>query len=198
MFTACRERDIRPGSQMFAACSQRDTKDELEHSPSPFRWGRFFWEALMQAGDVVHIKDSFFELMQDNALMSNKENGGYRPHFLCIQDPVHPEIFWAVPLSSRVQKYREIAAKKEARYGRCDTIVIAPFCGRDCAYLIQNAFPITEIFIDHHHTVGGVPVHIGKSLRQEIERKLRRVLAVNRNRKGLLFPDVEAILEKLV
>ena len=93
----------------------------------------------MQAGDVVHIKDSFFELMQDNALMSNKENGGYRPHFLCIQDPVHPEIFWAVPLSSRVQKYREIAAKKEARYGRCDTIVIAGMGGENIAQILQLA-----------------------------------------------------------
>ena len=36
----------------------------------------------MIAGYSYHIKDEFFERMNDNKLMANKENSHYRPHFL--------------------------------------------------------------------------------------------------------------------
>lgn len=90
----------------------------------------------MKIGSVVHIKDCFFDLVQDPHIMSNKEDGGYRPHYLCIRDQKREDVFWAVPISSKVEKYRAIIARKKTRSGRCDTIVIAPFCGRDRAYLI--------------------------------------------------------------
>lgn len=32
-------------------------------------------------GYSYHIKDEFFDMIQDKYLMSNKENGNYRPHF---------------------------------------------------------------------------------------------------------------------
>ncbi len=37
-------------------------------------------------GYSFHIKDEFFDIVQDKYLMSNKENGNYRPHFYAIQD----------------------------------------------------------------------------------------------------------------
>lgn len=151
----------------------------------------------MEIGSVVHIKDSFFELVQDPSMMSNKENGGYRPHYLCIRDPKDPEILWAIPISSRIEKYRAIAEQKIARFGRCDTIALATFCGRECAYLIQNAFPVTEQFVDHVHTVQGIPVQIGPTLQKEIEAKLRRVLSVYKRTKGLLFTDVDKVMGAL-
>jgi hypothetical protein len=35
-------------------------------------------------GYSYHIKDEFFELVQDDRLMSNKEYGKYRPHYYAI------------------------------------------------------------------------------------------------------------------
>lgn len=37
-------------------------------------------------GYSYHIKDEFFELVQDDRLMSNKEYGKYRPHYYAIKD----------------------------------------------------------------------------------------------------------------
>lgn len=151
----------------------------------------------MELGAVVHIKDSFFDLVEDDTLMSNYENGGYRPHFLCIKDADDTSLLWAIPISSRVGKYRPILQKKLARFGRCDTIVIDELCGKDCAYLIQNAFPLKEEYIDHAHTVGGIEVVIGPTLQKEIEMKLRRCISINRRTGGMLFANIARIKDKL-
>lgn len=151
----------------------------------------------MKKGSVIHIKDSFFELVQDKNLMSNYENGGYRPHYLCLLDKNDPTIIWAVPLSSRAEKYKKIFEQKFSKNGRCDTIVISKFCGKECAFLIQNAFPIKEDYIDHVHIVNGSEVIIGKSLQSEIQSKLLRCIEISRNCKNILFVDVEHIKKLL-
>lgn len=151
----------------------------------------------MEVGSIVHIQNRFFDLVKDPSMMPNKGNGGYRPHYLCIRDSQKADIFWAIPISSKADKYRAIMEQKKALYGRCDTIVVASFCGRDCAYLIQNAFPITEQFVDHFHTVKGVPVQIGLDLEQELRSKLHKVLSVYRRTGGLLFTNVEQVMKVL-
>jgi len=39
----------------------------------------------IKQGYSYHIKDEYFELVQDKKLMSNKENGSYRPNFYAIE-----------------------------------------------------------------------------------------------------------------
>lgn len=62
----------------------------------------------IQSGFYYHIKDIFFEDVQDSALMANKENGNYRPHYLAIQDSQNHKIYWMVPVSSKIEKYQKI------------------------------------------------------------------------------------------
>lgn len=38
----------------------------------------------IQSGFYYHIKDTFFAEVQDSALMANKEDKNYRPHYLAI------------------------------------------------------------------------------------------------------------------
>ena len=56
------------------------------------------------------IKDKFFEDMQDPYLKGNK--AGNRPHYYCLED-TSTRIYWMIPLSSRIDKYRRIMEKKE-------------------------------------------------------------------------------------
>ena len=53
---------------------------------------------------MYFIKDEFFELMNDPYLKSNKHCK--RPHYYCLQDQ-EDGIYWMIPLSSRVEKYRK-------------------------------------------------------------------------------------------
>lgn len=151
----------------------------------------------MEIGYSYHIKDCFFEMVQDGGLMSNKEGGGYRPHYFCLRDRYNPSMYWAVPISSKVDKYRTVMEHKMQTRGRCDTIVIGRFSGRACAFLIQNMFPITENYIDHVHTDNGVPVVLARQLQEDIEMKVNRVLNIRKKVPSILFPNVDRIMRIL-
>ncbi len=93
--------------------------------------------------------------------MINHENGHSRPSYLAIKDK---EILWFIPLSTKVDKYRTIIAKKEKKYGSCKTILIKRIAGREQAILIQNAFPTLEKYIQSRHTVDGKAVKIASAV----------------------------------
>ena len=56
------------------------------------------------------IKEKFFEDMSDPYLKGNKEEN--RPHYYCFED-TNTGIYWMIPLSSRVDKYKHIMEKKK-------------------------------------------------------------------------------------
>lgn len=146
-----------------------------------------------------HIKDSFFTDIEqalgtkNTHLMSNKENEGYRPHFLCVKDARNPNIYWAVPQSTKVEKYKNQIKIKKEKYGHCDTIVIGLFAQKENAFLIQNMFPITQNYIDHVHTIDGNAVAIHKNLEKKIISKVKKVLKAKNRGIKLVFPDIDAI-----
>lgn len=122
----------------------------------------------IRQGYSYHIKDSFFEMIQDKHMMSNKENGSYRPHYYAIQDKTNSQIYWMIPISSQVEKYKNIIKQKEKKYGKCNTIVIGRFAGKENVFLIQNAFPIISKYMDHIHTVEGRPIKVHKNLNKNL------------------------------
>lgn len=77
--------------------------------PHPPWWGFLLRRNMnIQSGFYYHIKNTFFEEVQDSSLMANKEDGNYRPHYLAIQDSQNPRIYWMVPISSKFEKYQNI------------------------------------------------------------------------------------------
>lgn len=92
---------------------------------------------IYQEGYVYHIKDEYFEKVRDSNLMQNKEGGTYRPTFYCLRDN-KTSLLWMVPLSSRVEKFKAIHDKQVAKYGKCLTIVLGEFDGKEAAFLLQN------------------------------------------------------------
>ena len=80
----------------------------------------------VQTGYLYHIKDEFFEKINDGGLMINHEKGHSRPSYLAIKDN---NILWFIPLSTKIEKYRTIIDKKEKKYGTCKTILIKKIAG---------------------------------------------------------------------
>lgn len=60
-------------------------------------------------GYVYHIKDDFFDKINDKGLMINHENGKARPTYFTIKDR---DILWFITLSSKVFKYKLIIERK--------------------------------------------------------------------------------------
>lgn len=147
----------------------------------------------IRQGYSYHIKDEFFDMVQDRYLMSNKENGNYRPHFYAIQDKKNQSLYWMIPISSQVEKYKIIIEKKKRKYGKCNTIIIGKFAGKENAFLIQNAFPIIAEFFDHIHTVENRPVTVHNELNRIITENLGEVLALYNRGIHLIFTDIDKI-----
>ena len=66
----------------------------------------------VQTGYLYHIKDDFFNRINNKGLMINHEKGHSRPSYLAIKDE---KILWLIPLSTRIDKYKSIIEKKEKK-----------------------------------------------------------------------------------
>ena len=62
---------------------------------------------FLETGYVYHIKDEYFEVVQDKTLMRNHENGKARPTYFCVKEN-NSDILWFIPMSSKVEKNKEI------------------------------------------------------------------------------------------
>ena len=144
------------------------------------------------------IKDKFFEDMSDPYLKGNKS--GNRPHYYCFEDTM-TGIYWMIPLSSKVEKYKGVIAKKEKAGKPCDIIHIVKLDNsRESAFLIQDMFPLTEEYIEREYTIAGNHLTLtSEHTANIIEQKARKVMAMLK--RGVKFtptqPDVCGILEKL-
>ncbi len=121
------------------------------------------------------IKDIFFEDMSDPYLKGNK--AGNRPHYYCFED-TNTGIYWMIPLSSRIEKYRKIMEKKEKAGKPCDILHIVKLDdSRESAFLIQDMFPIMEEYIEREYTIAGNHLMLtSEHAAREIEKKAKKVM----------------------
>ncbi len=152
---------------------------------------------MKKAGFYI-IKDKFFEDMQEPYLKGNKS--GNRPHYYCFED-VECGIYWMIPLSSQIEKYKKIVEKKEIAGKPCDIIHIVKLDdNRESAFLIQDMFPITSEYIEREYTIAGNHLMLtSEHVVRKIEQKAKKVLAMLK--RGTKFtptqPDVMSILNRL-
>ncbi|MEE0202342.1 MAG: hypothetical protein U0I51_17605 [Muricomes sp.] len=144
------------------------------------------------------LKDSFFEDMSDPYLKGNKE--GNRPHYYCFED-MNMGIYWVIPLSSRIDKYKRIMEKKEKAGKPCDILhVVKLDDSHESAFLIQDMFPVIDEYIEREYTIAGNHLMLtSEHTARTIEQKARKVMGMLK--RGIKFtptqPDVMGILKKL-
>ena len=153
----------------------------------------------VQTGYIYHIKDDFFDKINDKGLMINHENGKARPTYFTIKKrPTYftikdKDILWFIPLSSKISKYQPIIDKKIKKYGSCKSIMISEIANKKSVILLQNAFPTLEKYIDHPHTINGAPVRVADNLKDEILENFNSLLALKKQGTNLFFPDIDKI-----
>lgn len=149
----------------------------------------------VQTGYLYHIKDEFFDVVNDENLMVNHERGKKRPTYFTIKDK---DILWFIPLSSKVEKYQKIIDKKIKKYGFCNTIFIRKILEEDSVILFQNAFPTLEKYIDHIHIFNGVPAKVGNLLKNEILNNFKNLLKLKNHGHNVFFTDVDKIKKQML
>ena len=74
--------------------------------------------------------------MNDSYLKGNKDAN--RPHYYCFKEET-TGLFWMIPLSSRIDKYRKIINKKIANGKPCDILHIMKLDNnKESVFLIQD------------------------------------------------------------
>lgn len=144
----------------------------------------------IKKGYVYHIKDEYFDIVQDATLMKNHESGKARPTYFCIKNE-STNILWFIPMSSKVEKYKKIREDKIKKYGSCDTIVIKKFLGKESAFLLQNMFPTIEKYVDHSHMINGVETKVINQVAKELEDTFNRIMKLVEIGKKVIFTDVK-------
>lgn len=144
----------------------------------------------IKQGYVYHIKDEYFDIVNDTTLMKNHENGKARPTYFCIKNN-DTNILWFIPMSSKVEKYKLIRDKKIEKYGSCDTILIKKFLGKDVVFLLQNMFPIIEKYVDHIHSVNGQEAKVINRIAKELEYNFNKLMTLIKQGKKVVFTDIE-------
>lgn len=147
---------------------------------------------------LYFIKDEFFEKMNDPYLKSNKKEK--RPHFYCFKEE-DSEIYWMIPLSSRIEKYEKIIESKKTNKKPCDILHIVKLDnGKKSVFLIQDMLPVTEEYISDKYMIGeNHMVLTSEHVINEINKKAKKINKLLRL--GIKFtptqPDVISILNKL-
>lgn len=124
----------------------------LQAEDFQFTEGRKMSEMILYGFYI--LKDSFFETANDPYLKNNKD--GNRPFYYCVKDAAeNTDIFWMIPLSSQVDKYKSILAKKRESGKPSDGLYICKLpTGKESAFLIQDIFPITAEYVEREFRIG--------------------------------------------
>ena len=155
----------------------------------------------MEIGYFYFIAPQFFKDFPIATLMHNHEaefsQDHNRPCYYAIKGKGN--INWLIPISSKVDKFKKLYADKVKKYGICDTIVFADVLGQERAFLIQNIFPVTDKYMLNQYIDGmNKPVMIDGVSKKEITKKAKKVLALQRKGKKLIFGNVLQIEKELL
>ena len=105
----------------------------------------------MTKGKFYFLSDEYCDKYSKYGVMTNKETTSdglhKRPCFYAIQDIKNENIYWMVPISSQIEKYRNVLEEKLKRYKVYDGLEFGYVQGREAAFLLQNICPVTEKYI---------------------------------------------------
>ena len=159
----------------------------------------------MEVGKLYFVKDEFYEKFKGCGLLENKEMVDGKPHgrpccYLFKFDNSDEDIFWMIPISSQVPKYKREYAKSIKKYDKCDNISFGYVLGEERAFLPQNLFPVTKEYIigTYKDVNTGLDIVIPKDLISELNKKARKKIRYNQQGKKFGMTDIMKIYNELI
>jgi len=127
------------------------------------------------------IKDEFFKKMNDSYLPLQK-NG--RPMYYCIEDKNNKNIFWVIPMTTKMDKVNRIITQ-EGGEDKCKIYVINS-SEKNSAFNIQDIFPIKENYIEREYTKNGVHYLLkNKALIEKVEKRAKDIISSKMTKKEI-------------
>ena len=155
----------------------------------------------MEEGKFYFLLDKYFVDFPDKDLEKNKEGGRDRPCFFTFKEE-KTEIYWMIPISSKVDKYKTVYANKTRNGKRCDTLIFGEILKQERVFLVQNMCPVIDEYVGSEYKYSfykHVPVYIDSDLKEEIKHKATRILNLVRDgNTDLVFPNIMKIEKQLL
>ena len=134
--------------------------------------------------------------------MGNHKSSGTRrkdrPYFFIFEDQ-RTGLYWMIPVSSRVWKYKPIYESKLRKTGKCDTIIIAKIQGQERVFLLQNMCPVTIRYIENEYMdENSNPIVLDRATENLLKMKGRLILSLYKRGYHVIFPNVAEIEKKLL
>ncbi len=149
------------------------------------------------------LSDEYCDKFSKHGVMSNKEtiaNGLHRrPCYYAIQDVKDSNIYWMIPISSQVEKYKNILSKKLKRYKIYDGLEFGYVQGREAAFLLQNICPVTEKYIVEKYIdeKTGKDVSIPNDLKRKLDAKAKKIMNKYYQGTKIVITDLDYIFKNL-
>ena len=158
----------------------------------------------MEAGKLYFVKDEFYERFKKCGLLENKEIINGQPHhrpccYLFKFTNSDKDIFWMIPISSKVDKYIEIYNRSMEKYNKCDNVSFCYVLGEKRAILPQNLFPVTKEYIEDVYVDKNTnkPITLPNNIIAEVNKKARKKIRYNQNGKKFGMSDIMKIYNEL-
>lgn len=104
-----------------------------------------------------------------------------------------------IPISSQIEKYRNLLEEKLKRYKVYDGLEFGYVQGREAAFLLQNICPVTEKYIVEkyidEHT--GKDVSIPNDLMRKIDAKAKKIMNKYYQGSKIVITDLDYIFNHL-
>lgn len=139
------------------------------------------------------LKEEYLDEYYLKDYPSNKVHGE-RPFFICFKDNKEKNIYWAIPISSQIEKYKVIFEK----YPNAGEIIHL-FGKKDSAILTQNIVPVHKNLVKKEFTVNGIHFKIlKKEFKKDILKKARYMKALILNGKMHNTNKIKKLYEKMI
>lgn len=160
----------------------------------------------MRSGLLYFIKDEYYDRFKNCGLLGNKEmvNGKSHSRPCCYLFSYNvdatEEIYWMIPISSKVEKYKREYKKSIDKYGICDNISFCHILGEERAILPQNLCPVTKRYIENIYldTNTQNPIILSKDVMTDVNKKARKKIRYNKNGKKFGMSDTMTIYNALL
>lgn len=150
---------------------------------------------------LYYLTDDYFRDFPDSKLMKNKQTGDgtnkRRPFFFALQDEHNSNIFWLIPISSKIGKYTKIANSIKNKYGSCNKILFGKVFGKQRAFLLQNICPATSNYIKPYLDKNNTHVRLDIMTSETLKKAAPKFLKKARWVKNLIEPNVLKIYKAL-
>lgn len=152
----------------------------------------------MEEGCFYFISDEFYEKYKALGVTGNDGETHGRPCCYMFRAD-DSDLYWMIPISSKVEKYQRLFDKSIQKYGICDNIVFGYVLGRKRAFLVQNLFPVTERYIvaPYLEKATGKPVAVDERTGTILRAKARKKIGKAAQGVKIGLTDVTALLEKM-